>query len=159
MDPCNALHKDHSTKRLCFGLFLLSTTFLKISPTPNTLLSRILPILFMISFPFSRIQLLVRLLLLPSLFLHLRLHLSTSSVLIINQDQLSLFSPVLSELFRLELFAIDCPLVLADQEHAGIGDGFIESFAVLLVHKLCLRFFESVEGIGSLLVAGLVWMD
>src|SRR5699024_8368392 len=57
-----------------------------------------------------------------------------------------------------ELGAVDGPLVLADEEHARVGDGFVEDGALLLVHELCLGLLQAIEGVGRTRVLSLVGM-
>lgn len=156
--PGEQLQKK-STNWLGLLLFLLLRTLLKVSPTADPLLPRILPILLVLSLPLASLQFLISLLLLSTLLLHLRLHLSSSSMLIINQHHLSFLSPIPSKLLRLQLFAINSPLVLSDKQHASICDGFVQTLPVLLIHEFGLRFLEAVEGIGCARVGRLVRMD
>lgn len=113
----------------------------------------------MLPFPLPLLQLLLFLLLLPSFLLHLRLHLSTPARLIVYEYPLRLLPPVLRELLRLQLGAVDGPFVLPDEQHARVSDGFVEPLAMLFIHKFGLRFLEAVEGVGRLWILGLVGMD
>jgi len=156
---CYATCKVSLTNGFRLLLFLLLSTLLEVSPAPNALVSSALPALLMLSLSLTSLEFLISLLLLSTLFLHLRLHLPSSPMLIVNQHHLSLLSPVLGKLLRLHLLTIYCPLILADQQHACISDCFVQPLAVLLIHQLCLCLLEPVERIRGRGVLGLIGMD
>lgn len=132
---------------------------LKISPAINSHIPRRLPILLMLPLALPIINLLVLPALLATLLLQLGLHLAPPPVLVVDEHLARLVAPLLGELVRLELGAVDGPLVLADEQHAGVGDGFVETLAVLLVHELGLGLFEAVEGVGRARVLCFIGMD
>ena len=132
---------------------------LECAPAIDALVPRLLPVLFVLALALALLQLLVRLPLLATFLLHLRFQLSAPSLLVLDQHELGLVLPLLLELGRLELRAVDRPLVLADQKHACVCDRFVQRLSVLLVHQLRLCFFEAIERLGGERVFGLVGMD
>ncbi|KAL8931515.1 MAG: hypothetical protein Q9216_007175, partial [Gyalolechia sp. 2 TL-2023] len=56
----------------------------------------------------------------------------------------------------LHLRGIDGEFALPHQEHAGVGDAFVQVGAVFGVHELGLRFFQPVEGVRGGGVGGFV---
>lgn len=113
----------------------------------------------MLALALALIDLLLLALLLAALLLHLGLELAAAAVLVVNEDLAGLDAPLGGELGRLELGGVDGPLVLADEQHAGVGNGLVEAGAVLLVHELRLRLLEPVKGVGRLRVPRLVRVD
>lgn len=72
---------------------------------------------------------------------------------------LRLLAPLDGKLVRDKLRVVDGPLLLADQQHARVGDGLVQPLAQLLVHQHVLRLLEPVKGVGRLRVGRLVRMD
>lgn len=132
---------------------------LKLPPAINPHVPRRLPILVMLPLALPLVQLLVLPALLATLLLQLGLHLAPAPLLVVDEHLARLVAPLFRKLVRLELGAVDGPLVLADEQHAGVGDGFVEALAVLLVHELGLGFFEAVEGVGRARVLCFIGMD
>lgn len=132
---------------------------LKLPPAINPHVPRRLPILVMLPLALPLVQLLVLPALLATLLLQLGLHLAPAPLLVVDEHLARLVAPLFRKLVRLELGAVDGPLVLADEQHAGVGDGFVEALAVLLVHELGLGLFEAVEGVGRARVLCFIGMD
>ena len=155
-----------SSKRLQLLLLLLDRLrigllLLKVPPAADPLVPRRLPLLLIVSLTLPLIQLLLLLTLLPPLLLHLRLHLPHAPLLIIHQHPLDLLAPLDLELVALQVLTIiiDVPFLLADEQLARVGYGFVEAFARLLVCQLRVCFLQPVEGIGGFGVLGLVRVD
>jgi len=154
----------HSTDGLEFLFLLLvgpvtGLGLLKLTPAVDALVARGFPVLLMLALALPHLQLLVLLTLFATFLLHLGFHLAAAAVLVIDEDLGALFGPFALKLGGLELGAIHGPLVLADQQHAGVGNGLVEPLAVFLIHQLRLGLLEPVEGVRRQGVLGLVWMD
>src|SRR3989337_2021915 len=115
-------------------LFLRALTpLLEGPPIINPRIPRLLPSILMLPLPLPLRQLLLLLLLLPALLTHLRLHESLPPLLIIHNNPLSLPLPRLCKFLALDLLVVLGELHIAHSQHAGVGDGLIESLAQLLV--------------------------
>lgn len=158
-------HITHSLYPLADGLELLlllrpaTLPLLKISPAVDPRISRSLPVLIMLPLPLPLLELLILLALFPALLLHLRFHLPPPSVLVVNENLPRLVTPLLGKFICLQLRGVDCPFILADKEHAGVGNGFVQALTVLLIHQLSLSLLQPVEGIWSLRILCFIGMD
>ena len=134
---------------------------LKLPPAPDPLLPTLFPLDFMLPPPLPRFDLLIHLPLFPPLLLHLRFQLLPSPVLIIDQYLHRLLPPLALEFFThaFHFFRVRSQFEFAHEEHAGVGDAFVEAGASFLVGKFRLGFFEPVKGIGGAGVRGFVRVD
>lgn len=136
----------------CFAL-------VKLTPTTDAFVARSLPVLVVLSLALALLHLLLLFPLLAALLLHLRLQLPPSALLIIHEHNLCLFAPLFGKVVCFEFLAVDRPLVVADQQHAGVGNSFVEPLAVLLVHEFGLGFFQPVKSFRGEYILALVGMD
>jgi len=154
-----------STKGLDLFLFLLAafgSGFLalrEVSPAVDALVTGLLPGILVLALPLPLGEFLVFLLLLASLLAHLSFHLPLFALLVVAYDPDGLLSPLFPELLAPRLFVVGGELLLAHEQHAGIGYAFVELGAQFLVEQHGLRFLEAVEGIWRERVLGLVGMD
>ena len=133
--------------------------FMKGAPAADALVTRGLPVLVVLALALAHLRLLVLLALLAPFLLHLGLHLPPTALLVVDEHLAGLVAPLLGEQVRLELLAVDRQLLLAEEQHARVGNGLVEALAVLLVHELRLRLLEPVKGVGRERVLALVRVD
>jgi hypothetical protein len=132
---------------------------LELAPAVYALVAGGLPVLLVLALALAGLELLLGAALLAAFLLHLGLHLALAAHLVVDEDLAGLVAPLAGEGLGLELGAVDGPLVLADQQHARVGDGLVEPLPVLLVHQLRLRLLQAVERVRRQGVFGLVRVD
>ena len=141
----------------CSGLRPL----LEIPPAPDPAVPRLFPRNLVLPPPLPALGLLVHLPLLPPFLLHLRLDLFPPPGFPVH-EHLHRFLPPRGFEFGvggLHFGTVDGEFAFAHQEHAGVGDAFVEVLAGFFVHEGRLGFFEAVEGVGGAGVGGLVRVD
>lgn len=154
-----------STKSLDLFLFLLaafglgSLALREVSPAADALVTALLPCIIVLALPLPLGDFLVFFFLLASFLAHLSFHLPLFPLLVVAYDPDGLLSPLFPKFLAPRLFVVGGELLLAHEQHAGIGYALVELGAQFLVEQHGLRFLEAVEGIGCERILGFIGMD